>query len=77
MSLIDVPVGARVRVRLEGGRRFLARLHQIGLHSGDTVRVLRTAPFGGPVLVEVNGREIALGRGIAEKIRVEAECASP
>ncbi len=31
------------------------------------------APLGGPLLVQVNGREIALGREIAEKIIVEIE----
>jgi len=76
MSLVDVPVGKRVRVSIAGGRRLLAKLNQIGLHAGDTVRVLRVAPLGGPVLVEINGREIALGRGVAEKILVESECAS-
>jgi ferrous iron transport protein A len=77
MSLVDVPVGGRVRVSIVGGRRLLAKLNQIGLRSGDYVRVLRMAPLGGPVLVEINGREIALGRGIAEKILVETECVSP
>ena len=43
---------------------------------GDCIRLLRAAPLGGPLLVEVNGREIALGRGVAEKILVEAECES-
>jgi Fe2+ transport system protein FeoA len=33
--------------------------------------VVRVAPLGGPLLVEVNGREIALGRAVAEKILVE------
>jgi Fe2+ transport system protein FeoA len=32
---------------------------------------LRIAPLGGPLLVECNDREIALGRGIADKIIVE------
>ena len=37
------------------------------------MRVVRMAPLGGPILIEVNGREIALGREIAEKILVELE----
>lgn len=40
---------------------------------GDSLQVLRVAPLGGPLLVEVNGREIALGRSVAEKIMVETE----
>lgn len=50
-----------------------SRLTQHGLFVGDRIRVLRAAPLQGPLLVEVNGREIALGRRIAEKIIVEVE----
>jgi Fe2+ transport system protein FeoA len=32
---------------------------------------LRAAPMKGPLLVEVSGREIALGRGVAAKILVD------
>jgi ferrous iron transport protein A len=48
-------------------------LKQYGLHIGDQVRVIRQAPLGGPLVVEVNGREIALGRAVAKKIFVEVE----
>jgi Fe2+ transport system protein FeoA len=35
--------------------------------------VLRSAPLDGPLLVEVNGREIALGLGVAQSIMVEVD----
>jgi len=55
-----------------------SKLNQLGLQVGDKLHVLRRAPFGGPVLVECNGREVALGRGVAEKIIVELNaCESP
>ncbi|MBT3189343.1 MAG: ferrous iron transport protein A [Anaerolineae bacterium] len=72
MVLLDVEKGKRVRVlSLNGGTGLEDKLTQHGLYPGDCVRVLRTAPLGGPLLVDVHGREIALGRGIAEKIKVE------
>ena len=74
MTLIDIPAGEQVRMGTVEGRHLFAKLTQIGLHPGDCLRVLRVAPMGGPVLVEVNGREIALGRGVAEKIIVEVIC---
>lgn len=76
MVLLDVKKGAWARVlRLDGGENVRDKLTQHGLYPGDCVRVLRTAPLGGPLLVDVNGREIALGRGIAQKILVEeTEC---
>ena len=78
MVLLDVKKGDRVRVlRLDGGANLQDKLTQHGLYPGDCICVVRTAPMGGPLLVNVNGREIALGRGIARKIFVEeSECES-
>ena len=49
------------------------KLTQHGIYPGDCVRVLREAPMGGPLLVDVHGREIALGRGVAKKIFVDED----
>jgi ferrous iron transport protein A len=78
MVLLDVQKGDWVRIlSLQGGQGLEDKLTQHGLYPGDCVRVLRAAPLGGPLLVDVHGREIALGRGIAQKILVEeAECES-
>ncbi|HSM72559.1 MAG TPA: FeoA family protein [Anaerolineales bacterium] len=75
-SLLEVPLGEIARLkRVDDSLR--AKLVQYGLHVGDCLHVLRIAPLGGPLLIDVNGREIALGRGVAEKIFVEAECGQP
>jgi len=72
MVLLDVEIGKSVRIlSLEGGEGLRDKLTQHGLYPGDCVRVLRTAPLGGPLLIDVQGREIALGRGICKKILVE------
>ena len=71
-TLLEIPVGSRARlVHIDNSLH--KKLLQYGLHAGDGLRVLRVAPLGGPILVEVNGREIALGRTVAKKILVEAE----
>ena len=75
MNLSNVPQGQRARLVSVGGR-LRSKLMQYGLCIGDDVRVLRCAPLGGPLLIEVNQREIALGRAVAEKILVEVECES-
>jgi len=72
ITLLNVPNGRRARLVSVSGR-LSSKLMQYGLYIGDFVRVLRSAPLGGPLLVEVNGREIALGRTVAEKIFVEVE----
>ncbi len=78
MSLLDVKQGSWSKVlRVEGGAALAAALRQYGVFPGDRIRVLRSAPLGGPLLVEVNAREVALGRGVAACVVVEAEaCAS-
>ena len=74
MRLIDVEHGTWVKVLgFEGNSRFQGRLLQHGLYPGDRARILRCAPLNGPLLVEVSGREIALGQGVAQMILVEVE----
>jgi len=63
---------AELRILLiMGGWGVRRSLNQMGIQPGDRVRVLRRAPFGGPVLIDNHGTQVAVGRGMAEKIRVE------
>ena len=74
MNLLDAENGKWMRVvRVEGGNALQNRLTQYGLYPGDCLRVLREAPLGGPLLVEINGREIAIGRGVAQKIFIKED----
>ena len=47
------------------------RLAQLGFLPGNKVRIIRVAPFHGPLILEVEGREIVLGRRVASHIYVE------
>jgi DtxR family Mn-dependent transcriptional regulator len=49
--------------------RYLASL---GLTPGTEIRVDERAPFNGPILVRVRGSRYALGREVAERIRVKS-----
>lgn len=72
-TLLSSPVETDLKITaIDGEKNLNVKLRQVGLFIGDQVRVLRHARLGGPVLIEANGREIALGRGIAGKISVEA-----
>ena len=74
MKLLDIPLNTRVKfLSVEHTPALTAKLNQYGLYQGDVLCVVRVAPLGGPLLVQVNGREIALGREIADKIVVEIE----
>jgi len=71
MNLIDVENGeCVVIVDIQGGKGVNAKLRQLSLRPGDKVRVLKKAPFRGPVLVEDQGRSVALGRGVAAMVEV-------
>jgi ferrous iron transport protein A len=73
MRLIYARIGEVVRVMSLGGRGLSRKLLDMGVYPDDRVRVLRSAPLGGPLLIEIAGRELAIGRGIAARIEVEAE----
>jgi Fe2+ transport system protein FeoA len=69
--LINASVGVELQIAaFEDGEQLIRKLNRIGLYAGDGIRLLRIAPLRGPVLLESAGREIALGRSIAAKIRV-------
>ena len=72
MVLKEANVGKEVKIiGYSGGQHLDEKLRQLGLVPGDKIRIIRKAPFHGPLLVEIRDREIALGCGIASKIEVE------
>lgn len=66
---------ARV-IMIEGGQGIRSHLNTLGIHIGDWVTVVERAPFRGPILIQVNGARLALGRGIAQRVKVEVEADS-
>jgi ferrous iron transport protein A len=42
----------------------------MGIREGKVLKMVASYPFAGPLVVEVDGREITLGRGIAQRIIV-------
>ncbi|MCD6087953.1 MAG: ferrous iron transport protein A [Candidatus Hydrothermae bacterium] len=74
LSLISVPPGTTVKIiQMAGGRGVQMRLFQLGLHPGDTIRILSIGPFGGPLYIEnlTTGVRAAIGRGVARRILVQ------
>lgn len=72
MLLHRTPEGTAIRILEIAGARQLSRsLSQLGIRVGDIVHVQRRVPYGGPILIEHRGTQIALGRNLAERIRVQ------
>ncbi|GAB5046639.1 FeoA family protein [Thermodesulfovibrio sp. TK110] len=71
-TLLDVNNGKRAKIlKILGGRGIRQHLQCLGIHIGDIVTLKKNSFLGGPVLLEVNGFDVALGRGVASKIEVE------
>ena len=49
------------------------RLTDLGLTPGTKVTVIKSAPFNGPLEISVRGSRLAIGRGMAGRILVDAE----
>jgi len=60
-------------VSISGGWGIRQRLGCLGIHPGDIITVKRSAIMRGPILISVHGNQVALGRGVARKVIVEAE----
>jgi len=59
-------------VGVNAGRGLTKRLADMGLVPGTKLRIVNSQ-ISGPVIVEVRGSRLALGRGIAQKIMVEEQ----
>jgi ferrous iron transport protein A len=71
-DLERLPVGRSATiVGFDGGAGMVRRLDAMGLRPGKKVEKLSSQFMAGPVTVVVDGRQLAMGRGIARKVRVE------
>lgn len=80
MNLSDAPMGRPLRILgIAGGEVVRRRLLSLGFHPGDTVELDSAAILKGPILVRNSASDsrVALGRGIARKIRVEVADGRP
>jgi len=76
VKLLELKQGDTAVVnRLNGGRNMRARMDGFGIREGKRIRLLRSAPFSGPLLVEdlSSGARIMIGRGMAEHVEVSPE----
>lgn len=72
MKISDLKPGERariVRMEIEGaaGRRY----REMGLVKGEIIKVIRVAPLGDPVEIEVKGYNLSLRKEEARKVEVE------
>lgn len=56
---------------LQGGCAMQHRLRSVGMKEGKPLRVVTKHHFSGPVVVEIEERNITIGRGMAQRVAVE------
>ncbi len=70
-TLLDLPVGVRAQVMsLQGGFGLQRHLSSLGITPGKIVQKITTQPMGGPIMIEVQGARIAIGRRMAGRVIV-------
>ncbi len=71
-NLADLPAGkTAVVVGLHGGYGAMRKLDAMGVRPGKKALKLSSQFMGGPVTVLIDGRQVAMGRGIARRVLVD------
>ena len=71
-SLYEADRQANLKIlSILGGWEIRRSFNQIGIHAGDQIRVVCRAPFGGPLVINNRGTQVAVSKQLAQKIKVE------
>ncbi|MDI6799932.1 MAG: FeoA family protein [Actinomycetota bacterium] len=72
--LAEMKIGEKGLVtKIDGGSGVERRLEALGIRKGSRVTKAGSMLLKGPVVVRVDGCQLALGYGVAKKIMVEVE----
>lgn len=72
ITLTELEVGEQAVIgEIKGGFGLKKRFESLNLREGKSIKKISAAPFHGPVVIDVGGCKIAIGRGMASKIIVE------
>ena len=72
MTLNEVPVGGVCTVaKLNGTGKLRRRIMDMGITKGVEIKVVKIAPLGDPMELNVRGYELSLRKNEAERIEVQ------
>lgn len=72
ITLVELKNGRNAIIkRIDGGPGLKNRLEVMNIREGKKVKKTCSAPLHGPVIIEINGCKMAIGRGMADKVWVE------
>jgi len=73
ISLSELDTGKAAMIKhIEDGHSIRKRLEALGIRIGKDIKKVTAQPFKGPLVIEVEGIQIAIERSMAAKIFVEA-----
>ncbi|MHA1521318.1 MAG: FeoA family protein [Promethearchaeota archaeon] len=73
ITLAELPFNVKGIVKnINAGRKATQRLSGLGITPGVEIIKIRSAPFQGPVEIQIRGTKLGLGHGLAVKIIVQA-----
>jgi Fe2+ transport system protein FeoA len=73
-TLANLKIGQSARVRqLSSDASVRHRLMEMGLVRGSVIKVVRFAPMGDPIDIEVRGYHLSLRKNEAQSVEVELE----
>ncbi len=57
-------------IQIDGGHGMVSRLEALGIRPGSIIKKLNSGVMGGPVTIEINRTQVAIGFGMAKRILV-------
>ncbi len=70
-SLIDLKKGETAEIIDCGsGHSMAGRLQSMGVRPGKKISRVSSQLMGGPIIIDIDGRQTAMGRGMAAKVKV-------
>jgi len=71
ITLFNLESGKKATIkRLDGGVEFRKKLTSLNIRVGKTIRKITAQPLHGPVVIEIDNTEAAIGINMAKKIVV-------
>ncbi len=70
LTLLKAGQGGKV-VQVQGGMGLVNRLSALGIRPGKRITKVSSMMMRGPVTVQVNGTQVAMGFGMARRVIVE------
>ena len=72
MNLTQLEDGQTAKIlNIVGGITFKKKIMNMGIHIDSVITKISTQTLGGPITIKLNNSKVALGQGLAKKIRVK------